>query len=133
MTEDGEERRHFSRIPFDGDAHLYKADASFPVRVADISLKGVLLRLPEHLALTRAEPVTLVLALTDDVRITMNLAFAHEHNGYAGFHCTDIDVDSMAHLRRLVELNLGDPGTLQRELQDLARRPEEDGDSPNGA
>lgn len=123
MTEDAEERRRFSRIPFDGDAHLHKGDETIPVRVVDISLKGVLLHVPDDLSLSPAELVTLVLELAEDVRINMNLAFAHEGEHYAGFHCTDIDVDSMSHLRRLVELNLGDPDTLQRELQDLVRGP----------
>jgi len=30
-----------------------------------------------------------------------------------------IDVDSMTHLRRLIELNLGDPTLLERELKAL--------------
>jgi len=36
-----------------------------------------------------------------------------------GFACTHIDIDSAAHLRRLVELNLGNPELLARELSAL--------------
>jgi hypothetical protein len=36
-----------------------------------------------------------------------------------GLRCDRLDVDSMSHLRRLVELNLGDPALLERDLQSL--------------
>ena len=37
----------------------------------------------------------------------------------AGLHCLAIDIDSVTHLRRLVELNLGDPALLEREVSAL--------------
>ena len=36
-----------------------------------------------------------------------------------GMVCRHIDVDSISHLRRLVELNLGDEALLERELAAL--------------
>jgi hypothetical protein len=36
-----------------------------------------------------------------------------------GFVCRHIDLDSISHLRRLVELNLGDEQLLERELAAL--------------
>jgi len=33
--------------------------------------------------------------------------------------CQRIDMDSITHLRRLIELNAGDPGLLQREPAQL--------------
>ena len=36
-----------------------------------------------------------------------------------GFECTRIDQQSISHLRRVVELNLGDEALLQRELKAL--------------
>jgi hypothetical protein len=36
-----------------------------------------------------------------------------------GFVCQYIDLDSISHLRRLVELNLGDGSLLERELAAL--------------
>ncbi len=50
------------------------------------------------------------------VRIVMEGAVAHRGDGRVGLRCTSIDMDSMIHLRRLMELNLGDPGLLEREL-----------------
>ena len=39
--------------------------------------------------------------------------------GYWGLQWVQIDVDSLMHLRRLLELNLNDPGLLTRELAEL--------------
>jgi hypothetical protein len=36
-----------------------------------------------------------------------------------GFVCRHIDLESISHLRRLVELNLGDESLLERELAAL--------------
>ena len=49
----------------------------------------------------------------------MDVWVAHEENKELGLKCKDIDVDSITHLRRLIELNLGDPDLLERELSAL--------------
>jgi hypothetical protein len=49
----------------------------------------------------------------------MDVEVAHQENDEMGLNCKDIDVDSITHLRRLVELNLGDPKLLERELSAL--------------
>ena len=43
----------------------------------------------------------------------------HAEAGRIGFRIEHIDMDSVAHLRRLVELNLGDPDLLKRDLAAL--------------
>jgi hypothetical protein len=40
-------------------------------------------------------------------------------NGNWGLQWQHIDVASLTHLRRLLELNLNEPGLLDRELADL--------------
>ncbi len=114
------ERRHFSRIEFDGPARLRTPDARLDVQVVDVSLKGVLLQLPGSISLPRSGAFELTIPLNDTIRIVMSLDFAHQEGARAGFHCAHIDMDSMRHLRRLVELNLGDPDALRRELGDMA-------------
>lgn len=44
---------------------------------------------------------------------------AHCNGEQAGLLCLTIDIDSVTHLRRLVELNLGDTDLLERELSHL--------------
>lgn len=52
-------------------------------------------------------------------QISMESAVTHVEGRRAGLHCLTIDLDSVTHLRRLVELNLGDPALLERELSAL--------------
>ena len=49
----------------------------------------------------------------------MSLTFSHEENNTLGFKCQHIDIDSMTHLKRLVELNVGSDDILMRELEFL--------------
>lgn len=114
------ERRQFSRIEFDSPAHLRTGTATLDVRIVDISLKGVLVLLPEDNTVAEAEQCRLTIPLTEEVHIEMTLEAAHRREQHVGFHCTHIDIESMGHLRRLVELNLGDAEMLRRELADMA-------------
>ena len=56
----------------------------------------------------------------DQQCINMTLVFSNEHNNALGFRCEHIDIDSMTHLKRLVELNLADEALLHRELSALS-------------
>jgi PilZ domain len=116
------ERRHYSRIAFHSPAHLILADRNIEVVVvvADLSLKGALVRLPTHTPLQSGTPCTLRVRLDaagDHIRMEMSVT--HVHGSYAGLVCHSIDLDSVTHLRRLVELNLGDEKLLERELSAL--------------
>ncbi len=51
----------------------------------------------------------------------MHIAVVHEHEDETGLQCNAIDIDSVTHLRRLVELNLGDSEQLNKELSQLSR------------
>ena len=119
-----EDRRHHSRITFHTAAHLVVGNRQIPASVLDLSLKGALVQLPENDTSLEAEvdsPCELNIDLDDaeSNRICMKVRIAHAHRGRIGLLCQDIDLDSVTHLRRLVELNLGDPDLLERELSAL--------------
>ena len=44
---------------------------------------------------------------------------AHVEGDHAGVLCRSIDLESITHLRRLIEVNLGDPAASERELKAL--------------
>jgi hypothetical protein len=118
-----DERRQYSRIAFAAPAHLLLGEQVLRVEVLDLSLKGALLRLPDqadpgHLAVGTAAVLDVPLDQSGQV-IRMQATVAHLDDGRAGLLCRSIDVDSVSHLRRLVELNLGDADLLQRELSAL--------------
>ena len=98
------ERRHFVRVGFDAPALLTTATAAFSVHVLDLSLKGALIMVPAQAALGQG---------------TLSTEVAHVQGLHTGLLCKGIDLDSVTHLRRLIELQLGDPALLERDLGEL--------------
>ncbi len=117
-----DERRHFSRIPFHRPATLALGGAELGCALLDVSLKGALVELPRALEAAPGQPCTLTIRLAgDEALIRMEAVVAHLEGTTLGVRCTAIDLDSIAHLRRLVEMNLGDEELLHRELAALVR------------
>ncbi len=115
-------RRHFSRIQFSSPGRLQHANGECSAMVVDISLKGALLRPLQDPGLQPGQHCLLEVPLGNSgERIRMSTLVAHEEEGCLGLRCQEIDLDSITHLRRLVELNLGDESLLHRELELLSR------------
>ena len=116
----GAERRSFHRFSFEGTVRLYSGTAMWETKLVDISLKGALVKLPLDATFPEGIACRLDVSL-DDVNdhIQMEGRIAHLNNNRIGVLCQTIDLDSVTHLRRLVELNLGDPELLSRELSAL--------------
>lgn len=119
----GDERRRFSRITFHRPAQLSLGSGQVICEVVDVSLKGALVQVPLSFKAAGGEHCSLTIRLdAGDAVIRMEGEIAHREGTFAGVRCTDIDVESIAHLRRLVELNLGDEAMLTRELSALVGR-----------
>lgn len=119
MNRAPEEHRRFTRVPFPAVASLLAGDCQWECEVIDISLKGALLSRPAAWGVNPGQNVDLDVQVSGDVRIHMQGVVAHIETNHIGVACQHIDLDSAAHLRRLVELNLGDEAQLHRELQAL--------------
>jgi hypothetical protein len=118
-----DERRYFSRIPFTANAHILTTDGDM-YRVIDVSLNGLLIARPENWVGKLTDNFTVDLLLDDaQVVIKMQAEMAHLDTDSIGFHCKLIDLDSITHLKRLVELNLADEALLHRELSALLTMP----------
>lgn len=115
-----EQRRLFSRIHFAGGARLLSGGQWNPCDVLDLSLKGACVKASPGMATRIGESVTLVLSLGEGkAAVRMEGEVAHIEDAHIGFICREIDLDSITHLRRLLELNLGDATLLDRELSTL--------------
>ncbi|HPT48806.1 MAG TPA: PilZ domain-containing protein [Accumulibacter sp.] len=115
-----EERRHYLRIAFDAPALLLADAEDIPVRVLDLSFKGALIELPADVVLRRGEASLLRIELDEEGNeIRIESTVVHLQDRLAGLVCHGLDIDSATHLRRLVELNLGRPDLLERELSAL--------------
>jgi hypothetical protein len=115
------ERRRFSRIDFDAQVELSQGSQTCTAELVDISIKGLLLEQTNGVKLLQGEPVYVKILLSDQTAIAMSAEIAHQSGTQLGLECALIDIDSMSHLRRLIELNLGDPSAAERELIELIR------------
>lgn len=121
MSETRPERRRFTRIHFDADTLLRSTAGEWPVKLVDICFQGALTECPEGLTLKAGDEAELIITLDSesDAVIDMPVVMNHKLHNYLGFKAKSMDLESMTHLRRLVELNLGDPDSLERELDHL--------------
>lgn len=114
------EKRKFTRIPFQAKVHIVSADGNWHGELIDVSLQGVLVTTPEKWVAKIDDHFLIELLIEgSDISIRMEAAVAHIEDDYIGFQCKHIDLDSITHLRRLVELNIGDSSILSRELSAL--------------
>ena len=119
MTEHASDRRRFRRIAFDAKTELGQNGQQWPVQLVDLSLKGLLIQRPALWEGNKALPFEVDIRLDPKAHIQMQVRLTHEEAGQLGFVCHHIDLDSISHLRRLAELNLGDEDELHRELAAL--------------
>lgn len=111
------EQRRFSRIPFEAKVTLQKKQQHWDSELVDVSLKGALITQPAEWAGDIGDAFLIDIELNDSgVIIHMEGSVAHVEHGRVGFRCDHIDLDSITHLRRLVELNIGNTELLNREL-----------------
>lgn len=114
------ERRHYKRVSFEVTAKLSKDDQSFACQILDLSIHGVLLRPHGVLRSKLGTIYQLEIPLSDQLhQIKMTLKLTHQHPENLGFVCENIDLDSITHLRKIVELNSGDSAILDRDLATL--------------
>ncbi len=117
-----ENRRQFTRILFSIKATLTVEERDYPVAIHDISLNGALVTTPKVEEVLKGKLGTLSFTLDDqESEVLMHIAVVHQDKEETGLQCNAIDIDSITHLRRLVELNLGDDSQLNKELSQLTR------------
>ena len=116
---DLKERRRFSRVTFNTPVTLQQGDTPWQAELVDISLKGFLVEGPAPGDWNAALPVVAHIKLSEQMTISMNAHIVHREAYQTGLSCDTIDLESITHLRRLIELNLGDPAAAERELTEL--------------
>lgn len=115
------DNRKFSRILFNHQATLRFQGQALSTQILDLSLKGALIERPALFAGQTDEHGKLEFRLDQsELVLEMDISIAHLHPTTLGLRCDRIDIDSASHLRRLLELNLGDADLLSRELSELS-------------
>ena len=115
----GEERRRFHRIGFQADAWLKIAERTIPVEILDISLAGALLNIDSAGQAEDGAAVVLNVELGSDVEFDMSGSLIPHGDGNFALHRDLSLVEDDFHLRRLLELNLGDAKLMERDIEAL--------------
>lgn len=109
------EKRQFQRVQFEAPVQLEQGQLQWQSEMVDVSLKGILVK-DDGTMFDQQQLVSICLTLSEDAAITMQAAWSHNNNGAHGFRWQQVDIESMIHLRRLLELNSVDGDLLEREL-----------------
>ena len=116
------EHRHFTRIPFDAPTTISQSssDINYKAELIDISFKGLLIKKPSDWQDSEDKHYKVHAQLAgEDVVINLNVIAIHSDEDSIGFQIEQMDLNTATHLRRIVELNLGDEALLERELYEL--------------
>lgn len=119
MSDTTSERRRFQRIAFDAATEIAQGERRWTVELHDLSLKGLLVKRPRDWNGDPDQPFNATITLDSDTRLHLEVVLTRTRDELLGFVCRHIDLESISHLRRLVELNLGDESLLERELAAL--------------
>lgn len=119
MTTSELEKRRFQRVNFGAWVEINQAKQNWRGYLVDISLRGALVERPANCHLELNEPLEIKVILSDCTKIEAQGQFIHGTQEFLGFKIMNLDFESMTHLRKLIDLNLGDPTAAERELADL--------------
>ncbi|MFZ5756918.1 MAG: PilZ domain-containing protein [Pseudomonadota bacterium] len=114
------DKRRYTRVPFDAEVHIDIDGNHYETELLDVSLKGLLVITPAGSVLASGRDCATTLLLGDELGIHMDCVVMHVTGDRCGLRIDRIDMESFSHLRRLLELNLGDPDLLDRELSGLS-------------
>ncbi len=115
-------QRRFTRIPFHVPAQLEIRGEKLPCSLVNVSLKGALVELASGTAAPStgsACAVTIDLDPGGGARIRMDGDVAHQRGRQVGVRCDELDLESVQHLRRILEVNVGDEDVVLKELGEL--------------
>lgn len=110
------DRRRFRRFPIAGSVRLYSGTAMWSTELIDLSLRGVLVAIPEQWNGQPGSRFRLDVRLEGGLMIGMGVELVRIKTDALAFSCQKIDLDSFSRLKRFVELNVGSTEVLNREL-----------------
>ena len=112
-----EQKRRFSRVKCVEKCIVETAEGDKAVRLLDISLKGALLEHDETLAVRQGDTWTLLFQLNhSDIVLRFKVEVVHCRDSLAGVKFIEMDLDTMIHLRGLMEARTVDPDQVRHEL-----------------
>lgn len=114
-----DEHRKFQRVPFQCQSQIKCGDRTYAGELLDISMKGALLLVRDLADWEMGHTCFLDIKLEGgDIHLQFEARLAHREESHYGFIFLSEDLETFTHLRRLLELNVGDPEIIDQELAD---------------
>ena len=85
----------------------------------DISMRGILLVIPENVSWQLEQSLKVTLTLEDGGVITMDCSLVHIDDDVVGCACDSMDFESQEVLRGILQTSLEVPSKVNRELAEL--------------
>lgn len=122
-----EERRAFQRIPHDGEVELGTGGQRLTGHIGNLSLGGAAVSVDQAVPADVGDAVTVRVKLCEEISFEATLQVTWCRGSILGGFWAAIDSDGLAHLKRMLMLNTGDPERAQLELlQWIRSRPGHD-------
>jgi hypothetical protein len=111
------EKRRFSRIEFEEKCVVEGGGNTIEARLLNVSLKGALIEFDGEIAFQMGERCRLSFNLGNaDFYLEFMVEIVHCSDSLAGVRFVEADLNTMIHLRNLLEARTGDPLLVKREL-----------------
>ena len=112
-----EEKRDYHRVPFKCHSQITVVDRCYACELIDISLRGILIEIEPENTIGLGSLCQIDIALANcDIHLQIDAKLVHREDNHYGFRIEALDIDSLTHLRRLLELNFGDADEINREF-----------------
>jgi len=111
------EKRKFQRVPFATEAEINCKEEKFSGELLDISLQGALIHGHGTIPLEKGNICELLIHLVDsEITMQFDVDLVHREENKFGFKFIGKDTETMIHLRRLLELNIGSSEAIDKEI-----------------
>ena len=116
-----DERRKFVRVKFLAAVEVVYFDNVYEAELLDLSLKGALIHPIREIPMGLGNSCDLEIGLAaKDLILKFKAELVHLNGEHFGLKFISLDIDTMTHLRRLLELNVYDHDRITSELAFLA-------------
>ena len=109
--------RYFRRIPFEANVTLSSGQEVWPGELLDVAMKGAMVGTNAPLPISLGTEYSLCISLSGSpISLDFQAELVHREESRYGFKFISENLETLTHLRKLIELNTGDAETTRSEL-----------------
>ncbi len=109
--------RRFRRIPFETQVSIDTGQGAWTGELLDVAMKGALVGTNGNLPIALGDQCRLSISLPGSpISMDFQAELIHEEELHYGFKFISENLETLTHLRKLIELNTGDAEATRSEL-----------------